>query len=71
MGSAFCQLCTRYSGTLTPTAPTAIRLWETFTFFTGQTQLAHFVDVMSLQDFISFVSFSMYPAGYMLNSQRR
>ena len=22
---------TRYSGTLTPTAPTAIRLWETFT----------------------------------------
>ena len=36
MGSAFHQLCPRYSGTLTPTAPTAIRLWEifTFTFFT-------------------------------------
>ena len=32
MGSAFQQLCPRYSGTLTPTAPTAIRLWETFTF---------------------------------------
>ena len=32
MGSAFHQLCLRYSGTLTPTAPTAIRLWETFTF---------------------------------------
>ena len=32
MGSAFHQLCPRYSGTLTPTAPTAIRLWETFTF---------------------------------------
>ena len=31
MGSAFHQLCPRYSGTLTPTAPTAIRLWETFT----------------------------------------
>ena len=30
MGSAFHQLCQRYSGTLTPTAPTAIRLWETF-----------------------------------------
>ena len=29
---AFHQLCPRYSGTLTPTAPTAIRLWETFTF---------------------------------------
>ena len=32
MGSAFHQLCPRYSGTLNPTAPTAIRLWETFTF---------------------------------------
>ena len=32
MGSAFHQLCPRYSGNLTPTAPTAIRLWETFTF---------------------------------------
>ena len=31
MGSAFHQLCPRYSGTLTPTAPTANRLWETFT----------------------------------------
>ena len=31
-GSAFHQLCPRYSGTLTPTAPTAIRLWDTFTF---------------------------------------
>ena len=33
MGSAFHQLCPRYSGTLTPTTPTAIRLWETFTFY--------------------------------------
>ena len=33
MGSAFHQLCPRYSGTLTPTAPTANRLWDTFTFF--------------------------------------
>ena len=32
MGSAFHQLCPRYNGTLTPTAPTANRLWETFTF---------------------------------------
>ena len=29
MGSAFHQLCPRYSGTLTPMA---IRLWETFTY---------------------------------------
>ena len=34
MGSAFHQLCPRYSGTLTPTAPTAIKLWDTFTLFT-------------------------------------
>ena len=26
------QLCPRYNGTLTPTAPTAIRLWETCIF---------------------------------------
>ena len=32
MGFAFHQLCPRYSGTLTPTATTAIRLWEAFTF---------------------------------------
>ena len=32
MGSAFHQLCPRYSRTLTPTAPTAIKLCETFTF---------------------------------------
>ena len=32
MGSGFQQLCLRYSGTLTPTAPAAIRLWETSTF---------------------------------------
>ena len=31
MGSAFHLLYARYSGTLTLTAPTAIRLWETFT----------------------------------------
>ena len=33
MGSAFHQLCQRHSGTLTPTAPTAIKLWDTFTLF--------------------------------------
>ena len=31
MGSTFHQLCPRYSGTLTPTAPAAMRLWESFT----------------------------------------
>ena len=33
MGSAFHQLCPRYSQTLTPNAPAAIRLWETIIFF--------------------------------------
>ena len=38
MDSAFHQLCPRYSGTLTTTAPTAIRLWDTFTLpFTIET----------------------------------
>ena len=30
MGSAFHQLCSRYSGSLTPTAPMANKLWETY-----------------------------------------
>ena len=37
MGSAFHQLCPRYSGTLTPTAP--IRQWETFTFYRVRTEI--------------------------------
>ena len=32
MDSVFHLLCPRYSGPLTPTAPTAVRLWESFTF---------------------------------------
>ena len=36
MGSAFHQLCPIYSGTLTHSAPTAIRLWESFTLFFSQ-----------------------------------
>ena len=32
-GLCFHQLCPRYSRTLTPTARTAIRLWETFTVY--------------------------------------
>ena len=43
MGSAFHQLCPRYSGTLTPTALTAVRLWEafTFTFLEGKKTLSY------------------------------
>ena len=32
MGSIFDQLCPRYSGPLTLTGATAVRLWDTFTF---------------------------------------
>ena len=42
MGSAFHQLCPRYSGTLTPNAPTAIRLWDTFTFLVARGTLHFF-----------------------------
>ena len=31
MGSGFHLLCSRYSGTLPPTAPTADKLWKTIT----------------------------------------
>ena len=47
MGSAFHQLCPRYSGT--PTAPTAIRLWETFTF-----------TFLTLREVISKSCFTLY-----------
>ena len=50
MGSVFHQLCPRYSGTLTPTAPTAIRLWETFTF------LYHRMDEWITCDFTYFLT---------------
>ena len=40
MGSAFRQLCPSYSGTLTPTAPTAIKLWDTFTFTKNELEIA-------------------------------
>ena len=46
MGSAFHQLCPRYSGTLTATYPMAIRLWETFTIFVTYLN----VEVHSLHD---------------------
>ena len=42
MGIAFHQLCPRYSGTLTPTASTAISLWETFIFFKKTSYLLSF-----------------------------
>ena len=48
MDSAFHQLCLRYSGTLTPTAPMANRLWETFTFLTLVDFFADFISVLEL-----------------------
>ena len=59
MGSAFHQLCPRYSGTLTPTAPTAIRLWDTFTFYTA---LPHNLINDKLVDLIFQIKSSLYIA---------
>ena len=52
MGSAFHQLCPRYSGTLTPTAPTAIKLWDTFTvFFSLAAVLVEGIDELTCSSF--------------------
>ena len=51
MGSAFDQLCTRYSGTITPSAPTANRLWDTEPF-----NICMALDGLSLTIFASVLS---------------
>ena len=56
MDSAFHQLCTKYSETLTPTAPTAIRLWETFTFTFYRASASHFMCMYVLSLYILYVS---------------
>ena len=60
MGSAFHQLCPRYSGTLTPTAPTAIRLWDTFTFTYYTWDAA-----LPTQYFIKSVSLGCWAGNYL------
>ena len=45
IGSAFHQLCPRYSKTLTPTTLTAIRLWETFTLLTDILKRMNIINV--------------------------
>ena len=46
MGSTLHQLCPGYSGTLTLTVPTAIRLWETVTFSFGAQR--DFLEILKL-----------------------
>ena len=60
MGTALHQLCPRYSGTLTPTAPTTISLWETFTFFlnVGSFLRASSSQGSLLQEIIKVTSYS-------------
>ena len=48
MGSTFQQLCPQYSGPLTLTAPTAIRLWETFTYTIFKTVVRGILDDVNL-----------------------
>ena len=59
MGSVFHQLCPRYSGTLTLTAPLAIRLWETFTFF-----LISSITVVTAQNMSGSAMYELVRVGY-------
>ena len=84
MGSAFHQLCPRYSGTLTPTAPTAIRLWETFTFFTRFAFHLHDEKILcgkqksytqrqkysKAKDSVHFIASQSCPQGILLNKHK-
>ena len=50
MGSACRLLCLIYNGTLTPIAPTAIRVWRIFIFAIFQNEL--FLKVMYINSFL-------------------
>ena len=52
MGSTFHQLCPIYSRTLTPTAPTAPRLLETFTIYYGLFMLSDIEHLIVFQGVI-------------------
>ena len=57
MGSAFHQLCQKYSGSLTPTAPTAIKLYETVTFLILRNDCSpgpSFTSIFTAQDKLNF-----------------
>ena len=69
MGSAFHQLCPRYSGTLTPTAPTAIRLWDTFTFY-SECHNSRVGDAFGLWPFISIVKVVTFPLRTALHNHK-
>ena len=62
MGSAFHQLCPRYSETLIPTAPTAIRLWDTFTFY-DRAWTKNFIENLQMYILLS-VFFSLKVSSY-------
>ena len=60
MGSTFHQLCPIYSGTHTPTAPKANRLWENFTFFITECGTNHIKDNNEKADRTERLSLSMF-----------
>ena len=64
MGSAFHQLCPKYSGTLTPIAPTAIRLWETFPFLLSL--LTRHLVIGQRQKIPNFSAFHWSPHGCLI-----
>ena len=55
MSSAFHQLCPRYNETLTPTAPTANRPWETFTFYIQHTLCLSIDSEITHKRFFSYI----------------
>ena len=68
MGSAFHQLCPRHSGTLTPTAPTAIKLWDTFTFtfFIQVKSGAPYKEAKILKSIFYVVKMAVCPSNFMI-----
>ena len=68
MGSAFHQLCPRYSGTLTPTAPTAIRLWDTFTLTVENNKNKKSVKFLGdMVNFCDFIQDFVFTTNHHLN----
>ena len=61
MGSAFHQLCPRYNGTITPSTPTAIRLWKTFSFTIYRHFFPAFSSIFASQNHLHYHFHSVSP----------
>ena len=61
MGSAFHQLCPRYSGTQTPSAPMAVTLLETFTYYKSESFFSVSGPVKVEHDYKIWFMFENFP----------